>query len=142
MSQGSAAIGSWENAGEKACDQMYQALNKASSKILELKNCTFKKSRHCFSLDCISVPSTCFYNRNRIDGPHSISISINGLLGRREEINRLSEDNLHSDLRSRRTLPICQIIVYTFFKLQYLKSPLRSTYCKDVGSRFLSSCNR
>jgi len=43
MSQGSAAIGSWENAGEKACDQMYQALNKASSKILELKNCTFKK---------------------------------------------------------------------------------------------------
>jgi len=50
MSQGSAAIGSWENAGEKSCDQMYQALNKASSKILELKNSTFKKSRHCFSL--------------------------------------------------------------------------------------------
>jgi len=43
MSQGSAAIGSWESVSEKAFDQMYRALNKASSKILKLKNYTFKK---------------------------------------------------------------------------------------------------
>src|SRR5438034_454423 len=78
MSQCSAAIGSWENVSEKAFDQMFRALNNASSKMLKLKNCTSQKIL-TFFLECLSAPSTCFYNRYRIDGYHSISISIYGL---------------------------------------------------------------